>query len=319
MKKIVSISIGSSKRDHQAEIQVEGEVYQIQRLGTNGSLDRAIQLIRSLDGHVDAFGMGGIDLYLWGGKRRYVIREALQLKNAAKKTPIVDGSGLKNTLERRVISYLQEEKIIDFQKKNILITSAMDRFGMAEMLKKTGGNLIIGDLIFGLGVNIPLYSLEQLHLLSRVLAPVVCKLPFKWLYPTGEKQNYNIKGKFEVYYNQAEIIAGDYHYIKRYMPYNMKDKIVITNTITEVDLVELKERGVELVVTTTPEISGRSFGTNVIEALLVAILRDRGEAELPPNYDGLIEVLKLSPRIEYLQQKLKDNSNKEITNKSYEN
>ncbi|WP_026477004.1 hypothetical protein [Alkaliphilus transvaalensis] len=302
MKRIVSISIGSSKRDHQSTIQINDETYIIERIGTNGSLSKATELIKSLDGKVDAIGMGGIDLYLWGGKKRYVIRDANKLKNAAKITPIVDGSGLKNTLERRVIVYLQQEKIIDFKDKKVLFTSAMDRFGMANSIIECGGDLIVGDLMFGLGINMPLRSLEQLNLLSKFLAPIICQLPFRWLYPTGEKQNKTKKSKLEYYYEKVDIIAGDFHYIKRYMPQTLDNKIIITNTLTKDDLIDLKEGGASLVVTTTPELQGRSFGTNVMEALLVAIINNSGKVANPTLYTKIIDELKLAPRIIPLQK-----------------
>ena len=61
-------------------------------------------IIKDLDGKVDAFGLGGIDRYIYAVDRRYEFHDARRIVQAARKTPIVDGSGLKNTLERRVIS-----------------------------------------------------------------------------------------------------------------------------------------------------------------------------------------------------------------------
>ncbi len=62
MKKVVSVSIGSSTRNHRVEAEFLGEKYIIQRIGTDGSITKAIDLIKELDGKVDAFGLGGIDL-----------------------------------------------------------------------------------------------------------------------------------------------------------------------------------------------------------------------------------------------------------------
>src|SRR5690606_31786931 len=107
LKHVVSVSLGASSRDHAVEIDIFGERVRIERRGTDGSVEKAIKLIRELDGNVDAMGMGGIDLYIAAGKRRYTLRAALPLARAARRTPIVDGSGLKNTLERRVVRYLQ--------------------------------------------------------------------------------------------------------------------------------------------------------------------------------------------------------------------
>lgn len=300
MKRIVSVSLGSSKRNHSATIDILGNQYTIERVGTDGNLKAVIALIKELDGKVDAFGMGGIDLYLWGGNKRYMIREAIKIKNAARITPIVDGSGLKNTLERKVIYQLAQDKKIQFRSKKVLLPSAMDRFGMAEAIADCGGDLIVGDFIFALGVNLPIYSLKRLHQIARVVAPVVCQLPFKLLYPTGSRQEQGEKHPVASYYDQAQIIAGDFHYIKRFMPPNLKDKIIITNTVTEEDVEELRNREAFMLVTTTPEVGGRSFGTNVMEALLVALAADRGLTHNTDQYEVLLKEINLQPRIEYL-------------------
>lgn len=49
MKKVVSVSLGSSKRNHTAEIDVLGEKVLIERIGTDGSLKKAAELISDLD------------------------------------------------------------------------------------------------------------------------------------------------------------------------------------------------------------------------------------------------------------------------------
>lgn len=254
MKKVVSISIGSSTRNKTAEVEILGEKFVIERIGTDGDLKKAIELIKELDGKVDAFGMGGIDLYLSAGKKRYVIKDALPLKNAAKITPIVDGSGLKNTLERKVIKYIQEKGIVDLKDKKVLIVSAMDRFGMAQTFSEEGAKLIIGDLIFALGIPIPLHSLKLLYGLAAILAPIIVKLPFEMLYPTGEKQLSIDSKKYERFYKEAEIIAGDYLFIKKYMPERLDGKIIVTNTVTQEDVEMMKEKGVKMLITTTPNI-----------------------------------------------------------------
>ncbi|SCY99528.1 quinate 5-dehydrogenase [Alkaliphilus peptidifermentans] len=300
MRRIVGVSIGSSKRNHYTEIELLGEKFVIERLGTDGSLSKAVSLIEKLDGKVDAFGMGGIDLYLWAGKNRYIIKDACKLKNAAKKTPIVDGSGLKDTLERKVIQYLSINGIVSFNNSKILIPSAMDRFGMAETIVENGGEIIVGDLIFSLGINIPLYSLSALQKIAHVIAPIACQLPFNLLYPTGEKQNHSKVNKISQYYDKVDIIAGDFHYIKRYMPQRLNGKTIITNTVTEEDAVELKSKGAELLVTTTPKLEGRSFGTNVMEALLLVLLKTMGRSYSIDNYKEILEEINLQPRIEAL-------------------
>lgn len=299
MKKVVSVSLGSSRRNHVVETEILGEMFRIERIGTNGDLDEAAKIISSLDGQVDAFGMGGIDLYITAGQKRYVFKDALRLKGAAQKTPIVDGTGLKDTLERRTVHYLVQQGLFNFMEKNVLLVCGVDRFGMAEALVEEGAKVTFGDLIFGLNIPLPLKSLQTLSLAGRTLGPIVSRLPFKYFYPTGDQQNV-IYGRYEKYYEMNEVIAGDFHYIKKYLPSQLKGKTIFTNTVTFADVELLADRGVEYLITTTPEFEGRSFGTNVMEAVLVALAEKPIEAITVQDYHHLLDLVDFRPRVECL-------------------
>ncbi|MCX8130115.1 MAG: quinate 5-dehydrogenase [Clostridia bacterium] len=301
MKRIVSVSIGSSSRDKCVETDIMGYRCSIERIGTNGSIRKAIDTIKELDGKVDAFGMGGIDLYLTSGSnKRHVIREAVPIKEAARNTPIVDGTGIKNTLEKNVIDYIEANKIIDLKGKRVLITSAADRFRMAKAFVEYGCDVIIGDLIFALGIPIKIKRLDTFRRVADAAIPIVSKLPFEMLYPTGDRQKENNHKRFSKYYWNSDIIAGDYHYIKKYMPENMEGKIVVTNTVTPEDVNMLRARGVMQLVTTTPEWDGRSFGTNVVEALIVSLSGKNPEELSEEDYHDMLNELRFRPRVEWL-------------------
>jgi hypothetical protein len=236
-----------------------------------------------------------MDLYIQAVDRRYTLRDAKRVASAAKISPIVDGSGLKNTLERRVVEYLIGETDIFSDRKKALVVCAMDRFGLAQSLEKAGCDMRFGDLIFVLNLPVPLKSLRSLALIARMAVPIIRLLPFTMIYPTGEKQESN-KPRYPQYFLDADIIAGDFHFIKRYMPPELPGKIIITNTVTPDDIEMLRQKGARMLITTTPEIEGRSFGTNVMEALLVAFSGSKKELE-PEEYQLLLEDLQFKPRI----------------------
>lgn len=297
MKHVVSVSLGSSRRDETVETKILGEKFRIQRIGTNGDLEQAVKIIRSLDGHVDAFGMGGIDLYISVGRKRYILKDALRLKEAAKKTPIVDGSGLKNTLERRTVHYLVQQGLYNFAGKKVLLVCGMDRFGMAEALVEEKANVTFGDLIFGLNIPFPLKSLSALSVVGKTLGPLVSKLPIKYLYPIGDEQDV-IFNKYSKYYEMNEVFAGDFHYIRRYLPANIQGKVILTNTVTADDVDLLAARGADCLITTTPELHGRSFGTNVMEAVLIVLLNKPVNRITEADYNNILDVLNFKPRFE---------------------
>lgn len=292
-RRIVSVSLGSSSRDHVARTTLLGQAWQLERYGTNGSLVAARDMIRDLDGKVAAIGLGGIDISLVAGDKRYFMKDGVALAALAKHTPIVDGSGLKDTLERQTVQRLQEMGSINWPSSKVLLTCAVDRFGMAEELVQQGARVTFGDFLFILGLPIPLKSLKAVRNLARIILPLACRLPFRWLYPTGEKQNHIlVSPRHQSFYDAADVIAGDFLLIKRYLPADLTGKVFLTNTVTATDLDLLFQRGVKQVITTTPEFEGRSFGTNVLEGIFAAV-----GAHSSLQYSKLLAELNWTPRI----------------------
>ncbi len=302
MKRVVSVSLGSSQRNHRLRTEFLNQEVLIERIGTDGNLKKARSLLEELDGRVDALGLGGIDLYIRAGEKRYVFRDARGMIKNVTRTPVVDGSGLKDSLEKRIIFSLAREYQLDLSHKSVFLVCGVDRPGMAEALEELGASVTYGDLIFSLRLPLPIRSLQGLNRVASIVAPIVCRLPFKLVYPTGDKQE-SSKGKkrYRPYFQQAEVIAGDYHFIKRNSPERMADKIIITNTVTESDVEELRAKGVSMLITTTPKLEGRSFGSNVMEALLVALMGKGLDRMTEKEYLQLADEMCLKPRIEKLQ------------------
>ena len=298
MKTAISVSLGSSERDKRTEVELLGQKVLIERRGTDGDVERATALFTELDGQVDALGVGGIDLWAQMGERRIPITAAQKLVANVQQTPVVDGSGLKNTLERKSAEELVESLGPSYAQGRVMHTVAVDRYGMALGFFELGYETVCCDLMFTVGLPVPIRSLNGLNRIGRLLGPLVARLPISVLYPTGEQQD-EIIPKFTEYYEWATVVAGDCHYIKRHMPADLSGKIIVTNTTTEKDMALFRERGVIYVMTTTPVIDGRSFGTNMLEAALTAVAgkgRELSHAEL----NAMLRELDLKPTLNRL-------------------
>lgn len=296
MKRVVSISLGSSARDKKVEAEFLGEKFLIERVGTDGSIEKATALLRELDGKVACFGIGGIDFYVRSGPKKWWLKDALKIKAVPKETPMVDGGGVKDTLERKVVEDLEPVYGIPVKGKNVLSVSGVARYALTEAFFRAGAKVMLGDLMFILEVPMKLWTLRGLNVLAHLIAPIAVQLPIGMLYPTGESQH-KPRPKFKGAYEWADILAGDYHFIHRFVPERLDGKAVVTNTVTDADVKELKQKGVKWLVTTTPQMEGRSFGTNVIEALLVAISGKKPEELTEQDYYDLIERAKIQPSV----------------------
>lgn len=303
MKTVLSISIGSSSRDHSTEVELLGQRCRLTRLGTDGDFQKALRLYRENDGKVDAFGVGGINLYQEIAGRRYYWKDSRPIREAVRLSKIGDGNGVKMILESRAVEALErhlQQEGRTLRGMDALMTTAVDRYRMAEALDRAGCRLLIGDFVFGLGLPLPMHSMRTLRFVAALLMPIITRLPFKWFYPTGEEQEKEPEERWNRYYEQAELLAGDFLQIRDYMPQDLTGKIVLTNTTTHQDVENLRARGLKLLATTTPRFEGRTFGTNVMEALCLALI-DKPQAEITrEDVQELIDRIPLRPQIEKL-------------------
>lgn len=304
MKKILSISVGSSARDHTTKHVFLDQECELSRQGTDGDFEKAVQRYVDMDGKVDAFGVGGVEFYLRVGQKRYYFKDVSRIRRAIKISKVGDGNGVKGLLERRAFhaleKHLNEKENKTLKGMSALLTTAVDRYGMGEAMVDAGLDLTIGDFMFTLGLPFPVKKLSTVRVLAAALLPVITKLPFTWFYALGAEQDKPPQQKWDKYYQQAQILGGDFIQIRQYMPEDLTGKIVVTNTTTARNVEELKKRNLHILVTVTPRLEGRSFGTNVMEATLLALM-DKPQSEVTDaDFIDLINRIPLQPNIEVL-------------------
>lgn len=295
MKRVVSISIGSSRRDKAAEIDLLGERIRLERIGTDGDMERAARMFQELDGQVDAFGVGGADLGCQVDQKWYPLYSVRPMVRHIRQTPVVDGGGLKNTLERQLAPLLDAQLGDQVTSRRALVTSGADRWGMAMSFYHAGYECRFGDLMFALGLPFALRSEGSLKRVAALVLPIAGRLPFHWLYPTGEKQNVRTP-RWGEHYAWAKVIAGDAHFIKRFAPDRLPGKIIVTNTTTTEDVELFRSWGCSHLVTSTPVLDGRTFGTNLFEAALVALAGKRRPLTAP-EIQALLDRIGLHPNL----------------------
>lgn len=249
---------------------------------------------------MDALGLGGISLYMYAGRRRYVVRDAARMVRGVTRTPVVDGSALKESWERWLITdYLPQNRGISFRGTKVLLVPAVDRSGMTEAFLEVGAEVLAGDIIFGLGLPFPVRSPAIGRMLAAVLIPVLSKIPYAFLYPIGARQE-EITPRYEKYYAWADVIAGDFHYIRRHMPSDLRGKTILTQTITPDDVEELRRRRVRRLIADFPSMGGRSYATNVLQGAVVAVTGRRPEEISPQQYMETLLQAGMEPRVEDL-------------------
>jgi len=313
MKRAVGVSLGSSDRDKKVVVDFKGQKVSVERIGTDGDIVKAKRLYEELDGQVDAFGMGGVDLYLRLEGREYPLRAAHKLIANVRQTPVVDGRGLKHTLERRVFELAapalhnafsgEQGEVLGFildgvpHFRRAFIPVAADRVGLAHAVTEVSEHVIFGDLMVALDIPLPVHGIRNFKRVARLMLPLVSYFPMSMLFYGSGGAEHELK--YRKYWLESDLLAGDFLFMRKYLPQDLHGKTVITNTTTEENVEFLRQRGVRLMITTTPRYEGRSFGTNMMEAALTAYA-GKGRPLHDDELNELIDDLHLRPSVQVL-------------------
>lgn len=303
MKRVGIVSLGPQVEDAGFVTEFMGTQVEVEWHGTQGDVNQAKRKIRELDGKVDVIGLDSMNRAFHVAGKRYVIEEIEAVARDATRTPVVDGSNLKGTLERWAVAWIHE-KFPDILKPTtrVFIPCGAERWHMAKVLGEYTDFLEFGDAMMHYGWPWPLHGLPQLERYAEWFLDWMVQKPHKVLHPSGNWQR-EVAPKFVRAFRKASVIGGGLNYIRKYAPRALRNNIVITSSLSGQDLEDLRDKGVRTIFTTTPEMNGRSYGQNVLEAIMVAASEKRFEELRTEDFLRMISDSGIEPRVLYPQGK----------------
>ena len=109
MKEIINISLGLSRDDYEFTTQFMGKDFHIQRLGANGDLEAAADLLLSWNKKAHAISLSGVQFPYTIGSERVFEGEAKQLQDlgAQMHVPVTAGNALRRVVHEWALRHLQ--------------------------------------------------------------------------------------------------------------------------------------------------------------------------------------------------------------------
>lgn len=297
LKTVVSISLGSSELDYDFTTEFLGQSFRVVRIGTNKNIEKAESLIKEWQDKANVIGLGRVREHYSVGTKRFVQKNTRHLEELVKKIPVTTGSQLRNILHEWAIRHTQISQGNFFNNSRVMFFNGVANYRAATVISEFTDNLYFSDPVIQLGVPKLLTSLEGLELYARGTHPLN-----KWsaphvlspsVAPIKEWNKYILRKAAQ----KADVIAAGYEEMEHFTLEEMAGKTLLTSTISDERLEQLREKGVNMVVDICPKIFDVTVGINVIEALILAAL-DKKEGEL--NHDDFLEILEtleVEPRI----------------------
>lgn len=295
MKKVVTVTLGSSKQDFEFKTEFLGQSFSVRRLGADQDTGKAWELMRRHQATADAVGLGEISDHYNVGLRTVTNKETKRLTNVVTRVPVTTGATLRRLLQVRAVRYVQKELGNYFNNNLVLFLSGMRNYDMAVAMSDYSKNLSFADPVFQTGSPVLLGSIEQLELYAKGSDFVLNSKPGQML----ESALSGFKNKrVAAAVAKSHVVVGTFAEIKAVTEAgNLEGKTLITSAVDDERMAFFKDQKVNLVVDVSPKLFDKVVGINTIEAMILAALEKSPLEVSDDDFEEILNELNITPRL----------------------
>jgi predicted amino acid dehydrogenase len=297
MKNVISISLGASSGDFQFATTFLGKKLRVHRFGTDGSIAKAVTLLRQWDPRVDAIGLGAVKDSHSLGAHRFIERDTARMRQAVSRAPVTVGARLGDICLEWAVRRAQVQLGHCFDNARVLFFSGMAHHKLAQTMSEYTANLRFADPLLQLGVPKLLTSLEALslyaagaHCVSEWVPPRVMPAPLLKRWPEFVLQKA---------LRHATVVVAPVHELDHFGIEELAGKTVVTATVNDQRMEAFKDRGVDVVVDASLVEHGHVLGPDLLDAMILAATGKAPEDISEDDYLEIIAGLQTKPRIIY--------------------
>jgi predicted amino acid dehydrogenase len=295
MKTIIGISLGSRAQDFAFETRFLGVPMRIERIGTDGSLEKAARLVRRWDGKAAAIGLGLPHERWTVGRRRFEDADVLAVTRLARRTPATTGARLQSIFLEWAVRETQARLGHYFDNARVLFFSGLSNHRVATTLAEYTQNLSFADPIRQLGVPKLLTSLDALALYAEGAHYVSGWKPPRLL-PAALVEEWT-RFVLRRALRDAHAVVAPVHELDEFGLEELAGKTVVTSTVNAERVADFADKGVALVVDAAPEIDGHVLGPGIIDAMILAATGKPPDALDDDDYLSIVTEAALEPRL----------------------
>ncbi len=299
MKRIVSVSLGSSTADYEFTTAFLGQQFHIRRFGADGDATRAVALLERAQHEADVCGLGMVRDQAVVGRRRFTDRLTSRLEEAVARVPLTTGARLRTFLDEWAVRHLQDEEGQYFTNARVLFLSGIGNYRAATTLSEYTRNLRFADPITLDGIPAVLHSLPALERYAALSARLRRRRRSDGLPTNGPPRVAWNRRALRKSMKWAHFLVAPYHEVQGYSTEELRRKVLLTSSIPEESLKQLGEKGVYVVIDRTPQLLDRVVGLNIIDAMILASLEKNAEEMSDDDYLDVLAGLDVRPRMLY--------------------
>ncbi len=271
---VVNVSLSSSQRDYDTEVTFLNRPFRIVRVGSDGDLAAAAELLVSWADTADAIALTGLReaqaLGLYNGDPDGID----QVRGATSAVPVVDGRTLYDVLQEWAIRRVEQEMPGYFSNARTVVLGGLNHDRTTRVLKEFTQNLQFADPLLRLDVPATLDANPVLGLAAKAAS-----VPYGWvpdplkvtLRSPGHRLSHALARQAA---RDCDVVVATYEELIGFGLEDLAGKTLVSSSISEERLAELGSRGVDMVLDTTPQPFDVTVNAAMLEAMMVALAPD---------------------------------------------
>ena len=297
MKTAVGISLGSGEHNFEFDTDFLGQRLKVWRLGTDASMTKTVELLKSWERTADAIGIGVVKDRYTLPSRRYLETDIAQLTSVVTRVPVTTGARLADILQEWAVRHVQNTLGSYFTNANVLFFSGMSNLKLAQTMYEYTQNVSFADPLLQLGIPKLLTSLDALqlytagahHVLDWTLPGVMSSDPVK------EWTRFLLRKAI----HGATVVVAPVHDLDDFDREDLAGKTIVTSTVSDERIAKLKDKGVAMVVDGSPFLFDHVIAPSLLDAMIIAATGKRPAELLEDDYLEILTRLEVEPRILY--------------------
>lgn len=293
---VVNVSVASSERDYDERVTFLHRRFRLVRVGTDGDVDRAVELVRHWAGRADAIAVSGVrearERRLYDGAPDPVDR----LLHVTDVVPVTDGHTLSDVLQEWAVRHLEAEMPGYLSNARTVVLGGANHAQTTRVLREYTANLEFSDPLLRLDIPKALESNPVLGLAAHAGTWPIRMLPHGLTSRIGTPGTRLSTALARKAARDCDVVVATYDELDGFGLEDLAGKTLISAAVSDEQLAELAGRGVDLVLDSVPQPFRRTVNTAVLEAMMVALVSGSGHL----TNDDLLEMIVsagLEPRL----------------------
>jgi len=295
---VVNVSLTGSDRDYDEHVTFLQHDFRIVRIGTNGDIAAAEELVRKWADEAAAIAVTGIREARAAGLYDGELRAIERVSRATTAVPVTAGHALRDVLQEWAIRHVQTEMPGYFTNARTVVLGGLNHDRTTRILREFTQNLEFADPLLRWDVPARLDSNPVLGLAAHVGLWPVRRLPGRVQSQVKAPGHWISNAMAHRAARDCDVVVATYDELTGFGLTDLAGKTVITSAISDDRLAELADRDVDMVLDTTPQPFHVTVTAAVLEAMMLAIASSAG----PLTNDDLLDMIVaagLEPRVLY--------------------